>query len=154
MRLGWSAVGRLERTDALDDACSEAFPSINSEAGSDDFWVWLPCLMITGQANRQSFKSPLAGSHHSVGACDMPDHQKLTTRVKYAAHLVDCCSGVRDAAEGQGADDGIEPVTANGRCWASASMRVTSMPSSAALPRAISSMAGLKSIPVSWIPRG
>ena len=25
-------------------------------------------------------------------------------------HLVDCCSGVRDAAEGQRADDGIEPV--------------------------------------------
>jgi len=40
----------------------------------------------------------------------MPDHQKQTTRVKHAVHLVDCCCGVGDAAEGQGADDGIEPV--------------------------------------------
>ena len=74
MRLGWSAVGGLERTDALDDACSEAFSSINDEAGSDDIWVWLPCLMITGKGNGESFKSSLASSHHSVRACDMPDH--------------------------------------------------------------------------------
>jgi hypothetical protein len=110
LSLGCSPVGRLDRTDALDDARSEAFTSINGEASSDDFWVWLPCLMITGQANRQALKSSLAGSHHSVGACDMPDHQKLTTRAKHTVHLVDCGCGVRDAAEGQRADDGIEPV--------------------------------------------
>jgi hypothetical protein len=86
------------------------FTSINGEASSDDFWVGLPCLMITGQANRQLLKSSLAGSHHSVGAGDMPDHQKLTTRAKHTVHLVDCGCGVRDAAEGQRADDGIEPV--------------------------------------------
>jgi hypothetical protein len=110
LSLGCSPVGRLDRTDALDDARSEVFTSINGEASSDDFGVWLPCLMITRQANRQSFKSSLAGSHHSVGACDMPDHQKLTTRAKHTVHLVDCGCGVRDAAEGQRADDGIEPV--------------------------------------------
>jgi hypothetical protein len=93
-------VDGLDRANALDDACSEPFSSINGESGSDDIWVWLPCLMITGQANRQSFKSSLAGSPHSVGACDMPDHQKLTTRAKHTVHLVDCCCGVRDAAEG------------------------------------------------------
>lgn len=86
-----SRVGGLDRTNTLDDAGSEAFSSINGEAGSDDFWVWLPCLMITGQANRQSFESSLAGSHHSVGPCDMPDHQKLTTGMKHTVHLVDCC---------------------------------------------------------------
>ena len=95
-----SPVGGLDRADAFDDARSAAFASINGEACGDDFWVWLPCLMITGQANGQSFKSSLAGSHHSVGACDMPDHQKLTTEVKHAVHLVDCCCGVGDAAEG------------------------------------------------------
>jgi hypothetical protein len=82
LRLGWSPVGRLDRADALDDARSEAYSSINSEPGIDDFWVRLPSLMITGQPNRQSFKSSLAGSHHSVGACDMAHHQKLPTRVK------------------------------------------------------------------------
>jgi hypothetical protein len=56
--------------------------------------------MITGKANGQSFKSSLASSHHSVGAGDVADHQKLTTRVKDTVHLVDCCCGVRDAAEG------------------------------------------------------
>ncbi|MDF3072142.1 MAG: hypothetical protein K0R38_7743, partial [Polyangiaceae bacterium] len=66
--------------------------------------------MITGKASGQSFKSSLAGSYHSVGAGDMPDHQKLTTGAKHTVHLVDCCCGVRDAAEGQRADDGIEPV--------------------------------------------
>ena len=110
LRLGWSPVGGLDRADALDDARSEAFSSINGEAGGDDFWIWLPCLMVTGQANGQSFQSSLAGSHHSVRACDMPDHQKLTTGVKHPVHLVDRCCGVGDAAEGQGADDGIEPV--------------------------------------------
>jgi hypothetical protein len=89
---------------------SETFTSIDSEARSEDFWVWLSCLMITGKANRQSFKSSLASSHHSVGACDVPDYQKLTTRAKHSVHLVDCCRGVRDAAEGWRADDGIEPV--------------------------------------------
>jgi hypothetical protein len=29
-------------------------------------------------------------------------------------HLVGCCSGVRDAAEGQRADDGIEPAVSEG----------------------------------------
>ena len=110
LRLGWSPVGGIDRADALDDACSEAFSTINGEAGGDDLWVWLPCLMITGQANGQFFKSSLAGSHHSVGACDMPDHQKLTSGVKHAVHLVDCGCGLWDAAKGEGADDGIEPV--------------------------------------------
>jgi hypothetical protein len=100
LRLGWSPVGGLHRSNALEDACPEAFSSINGEPGSDDFWVWLPCLMITSQPNRQSFKSSLAGSHHSVGACDMPNHQKLTTRVKHTVHLAYCCCGVGDAAEG------------------------------------------------------
>ena len=100
LRLGWSPVGGLERTDALDDARSEVFSSINGEPGSEDFWVWLPCLLITGKANGESFKSSLAGSHHSVGARDVPDHQKLTTGVKHTVHLVDCCWGVWDAAEG------------------------------------------------------
>jgi hypothetical protein len=67
LRLGCSPIARLDRVDAFDDARPEAFTSINGEAGSDDFWVWLPCLMITGQANRQSFKCLLAGSHDSVG---------------------------------------------------------------------------------------
>jgi hypothetical protein len=67
-----SAVGGLERPYAFDDARSAAFTSINGEAGSDDIWVWLPCLTITGKANGQSFKSSLASSHRSVGACDMP----------------------------------------------------------------------------------
>jgi hypothetical protein len=98
LRVDCSPVGGLERADALNDAHSEAFKSIDGEAASDDFWVGLPRLMITGQANRQSFKSSLACSHHSVGACDMP--------------------------------------------------------SATALSRAMSSMAGLKSIAVSWIPRG
>jgi hypothetical protein len=100
LKVGCSLVGALERADALDDARSETFTSIDSEARSEDFWVWLSCLMIPGKANRQSFKSSLASSHHSVGACDVPDHQKLTTRAKHSVHLVDCCRGVRDAAEG------------------------------------------------------
>jgi hypothetical protein len=73
LRLGWSPVGGLDRSNALEDARSEAFSSINGEAGGDDFAVWLPCLMITGKANGQSFKSSLASSHHSVGAGDVPD---------------------------------------------------------------------------------
>jgi hypothetical protein len=107
---GWSPVGGLDRVDAFDDARPEAFTSINGEAGSDNLREWLPCLMITGQANRQSFKCSLAGSHHSVGACDMPDHEKLTTRAKHTVHLLDCCCRLGDAAEGKRADDGIEPV--------------------------------------------
>jgi hypothetical protein len=110
VEVGCSPLARLDRVDAFDDARSEAFTSINGEASSDDFWVGLPCLMITGQANRQSFKCSLAGSHHSVRACDMPDHQKLTTSTKHTVYLVDCCTGVRDAAEGKRADDGVEPV--------------------------------------------
>jgi hypothetical protein len=100
LRVGCSPVGGLERADALDDARFETFTSIDREARCEDFWIWLPCLMITGQANRQAFKSSLACSHRSIGAGDMPDDQKLTTRAKHTMHLVDCCGRVRDAAEG------------------------------------------------------
>jgi hypothetical protein len=57
-------------------SCLRRFASgwIASPRGFGILSVWLPCLMITGQANRQSFKCLLAGSHDWVGACDMPDH--------------------------------------------------------------------------------
>jgi hypothetical protein len=154
VEVGCSPLARLDRVDAFDDARPEAFTSINGEASSDDFWVGLPCLMITGKANRQSFKRSLAGSHHSVGACDMPAHQQLTTSTKHTVHLVNCCRRLRDAAEGKRADDGIEPVVSE---WEVLGVSLDEDDVNAdlgALPRAISSMAGLKSIPVSWIPPG
>jgi hypothetical protein len=51
LRLGCSPVGGLDRADALDDARSEAFSSINSEPGIDDFWVRLPSLTIAPLAS-------------------------------------------------------------------------------------------------------
>jgi hypothetical protein len=51
LRLGWSPGRGLDRADALDDARSEAFSSINGEAGGDDFWIWLPCLMVLLRAH-------------------------------------------------------------------------------------------------------
>jgi hypothetical protein len=39
LRVGCSPVGGLERADALDDARSETFTSIDTEASSEDFWV-------------------------------------------------------------------------------------------------------------------
>jgi hypothetical protein len=39
LRVGCSPVGGLERADALDDARSETFTSIDTEARSEDFWV-------------------------------------------------------------------------------------------------------------------
>ena len=69
-------------------------------------------------------------------------------------HLVDCCSGVRDAAEGQRADDGIEPVVSE---WEVLGVGLDEgdINTKFGCPAAgYLSMAGLKSIPVSWIPRG
>jgi hypothetical protein len=39
LRVGCSPVGGLERADALDDARSETFTSIDTEARGEDFWV-------------------------------------------------------------------------------------------------------------------
>jgi hypothetical protein len=47
LRLGWSPVGGLDRADALDDARSAAFASINGEAGGEDL-IRLTCLTVTG----------------------------------------------------------------------------------------------------------